>query len=691
MNKVHFLFGIHIHQPIGNLDGVIENAYRQSYEPLLNHLFRHPQVRWNLHCTGPLWEWLDARHPETVEKIGAMVSRNQLELLSGGYYEPILPVIPDADKLGQIQKLNRYLQSKFQRAPKGMWCAERVWEPHLPKTIREAGMEYTILDDTHFAATGLTPDHLYGYYKTQEQHDLLDVFPISKDLRYAIPFLTPEKTIEIFKKASAKSFPGALPALTMADDGEKFGLWPNTHQWVYEEGWLEKFLTLLDENSDWLQTSTFSDYRKNNRPLGKIYLPAASYFEMWEWSLPTAASSEFEEIVRQTNNQENGSQIKKFLKGGFWRNFLSKYSEANNLYQKMMRVSEKVHRSENNFKKKSKRKGFKDSVESQSCSYLLEKSLSALWAGQCNCSYWHGIFGGLYLPLLRQAVYAKLIEAENLSEQVSAILQKNEIKKEKDISCPTVEWVDFDTDGVAEVIVESNSQNLYLAPGNGGVLFEWDFKPAHMNVANVLTRRPESYHKKILQNLSSDKPAASDSIASIHDIVQVKEKGLENLISYDWYPRASLIDHFLHPHTKESSFRRCQYGEQGDFILQPYDCASKKNGNSLSLNFYRQGLVWIGEDRREISVRKIVQCSNDDNTLKITYAITNHSFRMANELWFAPEFNFSFSVPDLEKDKSFTGLKEWARTDPYLFFGLRIGFSENTDGWIFPLETVSNS
>ena len=280
MNKITFLLGIHNHQPIGNFDEVFEEAYRKSYKPFMEVLWRHPAVKWNLHCTGILWDWLAAHHADYLDRAREMAARGQVELLSGGFYEPILAILPDADKIGQIQKLSRFIETHFGTKPQGMWCAERVWEPHLPKPIREAGIEYTVLDDTHFLSAGLTKEQLSGYYKVEEQGLALDVFPISQDLRYLIPFSKPEDSIDFMKKSAQSWRGGVRPALVMADDGEKFGLWPKTFELVYEEGWLEKFLTLIEKNSDWLETATFAEFRKNNRAVGRTYLPTASYFEM---------------------------------------------------------------------------------------------------------------------------------------------------------------------------------------------------------------------------------------------------------------------------------------------------------------------------------------------------------------------------------------------------------------------------
>src|SRR5271169_4895072 len=98
LSKVHFALGIHSHQPVGNFDHVIEEAYQRSYAPFLTVLALHPRVRASLHYSGILLEWIEHRHPEFFDKLRQMIGRGQIELVGGGYYEPILPAIPDRDK-----------------------------------------------------------------------------------------------------------------------------------------------------------------------------------------------------------------------------------------------------------------------------------------------------------------------------------------------------------------------------------------------------------------------------------------------------------------------------------------------------------------------------------------------------------------------------------------------------------------
>ncbi len=167
--RLAFCFGVHNHQPVGQFDAVFRDATARAYHPFLERLAARPEVRCTLHWTGSLLTWLRDEAPATFDLLGAVAARGQVELLTGGFYEPILAVLPDRDKLGQIERLTEFLKTHFGVRPRGLWLAERVWEPHLPKALREAGVDYVLLDDWHFALAGLDPETLQGWYTTDEQ------------------------------------------------------------------------------------------------------------------------------------------------------------------------------------------------------------------------------------------------------------------------------------------------------------------------------------------------------------------------------------------------------------------------------------------------------------------------------------------------------------------------------------------
>ena len=232
---VTLLMAVHCHQPVGNFGFVFEEAYAKSYDPFLRVLERHPGVRMALHYSGSLLDWLQAHQPGFLGRLRALVARGQVELLAGGYYEPILPLIPEADRQAQIARMRGALKALCGAEATGLWLTERVWEPDLPATLAGAGIRFTIVDTNQFAHAKpqLPPRRqveedgawdLLGCYVTEHAGAPVVLFPASRRLRYAMPFRQVQDTIEFLGRLRRDE----PVAITFADDGEKFGFWPNT-------------------------------------------------------------------------------------------------------------------------------------------------------------------------------------------------------------------------------------------------------------------------------------------------------------------------------------------------------------------------------------------------------------------------------------------------------------------------------
>ncbi len=511
MCKINLVLGIHNHQPVGNFDFVFEEAFQKAYLPFLKVHKAHPDIRLAQHYSGVLFEWLEKNHPEFVKLLKQSVNKKQIEMLTGGYYEPILPGIPEQDIVGQIIKLTNYVIEKTGYEPAGLWLTERVWEPYLPRPIVRAGVKYTVIDDSHFKSSGLQEQDLLGYYVTEHEGYALNIFPISEKLRYLIPFQPPEQTIDYLRSLATDE---GDRLIVFADDGEKFGVWPGTFEQCYKNEWLDNFFTIIEQNLEWINLISFEEALRQLKPLGTVYLPTASYREMMEWALPVKAIKEYEAFYHWLKEKDIADYQFNFVKGGFWRNFLAKYSEANNLQKRMLKSS-------NRFQKLNTKNA--DLVKAQ----------DFIYAGQCNCPYWHGVFGGLYLPHLRNAIYSNLIQAD-------VALDKVEFKGKEKTGWVKTEMCDFNADGFDEVIVETDRMNLFFSPNEGGSLIELDFKPKAINLIDTMTRRQEAYHQKLFEmNMYNQNSGNSENVASIHDLILAKEEGLEKYLNYDWYKRTS--------------------------------------------------------------------------------------------------------------------------------------------------------
>ena len=296
MPKFQLVLLLHAHQPVGNFDDVFERSYSNSYLPFVELLARHPTIRAGLHYSGPLLEWIERAHPEYFDLLRGLVKNGQVEMVGGGFYEPVLIAIPPQDRHEQLTRLADYLQKNFEVRPQGAWLTERVWEPQIPSTLAPAGVEYTLVDDNHFLGSGFELDQLFGYYLAEDLCQTVKMLPGLKSLRYMIPFRDVSETMQFLEDAAA-AHPGGLAA--MGDDLEKFGSWPGTHDHCYRDGWVERFFSVLEQSAAWLEVSTPANALASRAPLGRTDLPTASYTEMMEWALPTMARKRYHNLVEE--------------------------------------------------------------------------------------------------------------------------------------------------------------------------------------------------------------------------------------------------------------------------------------------------------------------------------------------------------------------------------------------------------
>ncbi len=670
--KAKFVIGIHFHQPTGNFDDVIAGACDKCYVPFIDTLKKYPKIKMSFHFTGCLLEWMDNNRPEIIEDIKEMVASGQIEMIAGGFYEPILPSIPQKDRIGQIEMLKKYIKTKFSYQAKGAWIAERVWEPALASDLNEAGIKYIILDDTHFMYSGVRKETTYGYYVTEDNGKTVAVFPSDKTLRYYIPFKMPEESMNymrgIFESGKGDTF-------IYGDDGEKFGEWPGTHKWVFEEKWLEKFFNEIMKNTDWLETVKFSDCLEKNPPLGRVYLPTSSYEEMLEWALPWDMQMQYEDAHKDIEHLGKKDFYGPFIRGSFWRTFFSKYPESNQMNKKMIYVSNKLT----------------DAITKFGASSSLEEATKELYMGQCNCAYWHGVFGGLYLFHLRRAVYHHLIKSETLIDNV--------IYGKKDFCEGKV--VDYDADGMDEVILENKELALYIDPFEGGVLKELDSKKVCQNLINSLSRKREAYHRKIEEKLRSGQGDESGECKTIHDGIQKVEKGVGENLVYDWYGRSSLIDHFIDKGTNINDFSKCAYRELGDFVNNSYSHDLKKSDSGITLTLKREGLV----KGVRVDLTKEIYLPKKGSKITIKYRLENKGTKNL-KIMFAPEFNLTMPDADSEKYEIFVDGKNLKKRVSDIFEIEKVGDIEVKDStylswkmaisrkillWVFPVKTVSQS
>ena len=609
---------MHFHQPVGNFDHVFEQHVRDVYRPFIERLRERDFLPIALHISGPLLEWLEAHDSSYLDLIGRLAVDGQVELLSSGFYEPVLAALPRQDRLEQLGWMREFIQRRFGVEPRGLWLTERVWEADLAADLATAGIRFALVDDRHFLVSGFERDALHAPFWTESDGKRLALFPIDERLRYLVPFQPPAATAAYLRELHAAGRPLAV----LVDDGEKFGGWPGTKEWVYERGWLTQFLDAMTAlmKSGEIRLSTLGAALEEVPSGGIAYLPTASYHEMEAWSLPPRAALRLAGLERDLGPERLAGLDGPLIRGAHWKNFLVKYPESNRMHKKSVALSALCRARGNPAAPR-----------------------RAIGRAECNDAYWHGVFGGLYLPHLREAIWRNLSAAEG------------ELRAGEPLA---VEQLDLDGDGFEELWIHSAHFSALVSPRRGGAIEEYTVFATGINYADALTRRREAYHE-LAAGPTPDSGSSEEhgsAAPSIHDI----EKGLrfERLPPVDADDRALFVDRVLPGPLPLVAYSRGEYEPHTSWARSVFAVEVQHSGDAVEI-VCRPGKSGAGAQGL---IEKRLRFSST-GALAVTYRWDPAAFPPS--AWFAPEISFSHP--------------------------LELRCAPAADVWSFPIATVSKS
>jgi 4-alpha-glucanotransferase len=441
VKRVSLVFGAHNHQPHGSRPQALEESYQRVYKPLLSVLNRHPDVGTVLHFSGSLLTWIKESHAEFFMLLDEMVKRRQVELLGGGFYEPILPLIPMGDRIGQVENLTTYLRANFGVRPRGCWIAEGIWEPTLPTSLANAGIEYTLLGEADFRAAGVREDALYHPHLTEDQGKTIIVFALSDALASMVAEADPEDAVKLLRSVATEE---GERIVCFIDDGERWALDNDGRGPLQKGGWIERFLVLIEENREWISSVSPGRLIRSPLALERTYFPCTARPRS-SLATPRPRRAAAPRAV-----------------GGFFRQALQRHPEASFMYARMLYTHLLVGQLRGD---RSRKKAAK--IE--------------LWKGQANDAYWSGSRGGIHAGHLRKAVYSALIEAEKIARDAQGF-------------SPSIIGTDFDMDGAHEYLYRGTEINAYVH-ARGAALFELDWLETPLNYVDTFTARGDGSHE----------------------------------------------------------------------------------------------------------------------------------------------------------------------------------------------------
>jgi hypothetical protein len=203
--------------------------------------------------------------------------------------------------------------------------------------------------------------------------------------------------------------------------------------------------------------------------------------------------------------------------------------------------------------------------------------LDALYEAQANDAYWHGLFGGLYLPHLRRAIYNAIVRLEALLDEVAPRQQKLA--------------ADLDLDGDEEVFLQNGVLQAVIRQDGSAAICEFDAYRLCHNFADTLSMPHEHYHRKVHAQAGTEHQG--EGIANPHERVSHKHEITQEDMVIDARQKLMFLDHWL----------------SGDVESMPGYVPSKYAGMPLGAAF--AAVLGAGKVRKSIVL--------DDTRLYVAY------------------------------------------------------------------------
>ena len=354
--KIDFVLGSRYHIPISAGDGEVEELYNDKIKPFVMTLYKYPKIQATLYYSGVLLQKLETSHPEFSMIITDLLSRKQIELLGGAFYEPLLPLLPFSDRIGQIELFTTYLRRQFSKRPQGCMIPLFAWETQLVSALNTCGMNYTFLSESQFRESGLFGESIAPCI-TEDQGKIITVFPV---LNHIERLFAEKRAGDVIRQIINEEKKKTICVFPEKFFSENLG-----------ESQEDIFHRVFDDISAYegeVEFTQASKLFKSNAVLKKVYFPTS------------------------LQNSIFASQNKSP------RQFLINYPAANNIYAKMLFTHALIHHLRGDKERK-------------------KTAREELWKSQGYDSFCPTVEGGIFSNQVRKTAYSALLEAEKLTRE----------------------------------------------------------------------------------------------------------------------------------------------------------------------------------------------------------------------------------------------------------------------------------
>lgn len=408
---------------------VLEKNYQTVYKKLLTFLYGHPKFSFSFSFSGVQITYYAQRHPEVIKILSELTGRHQVEVLGGGYYYPIFPLLFPVDRSGQIEKLTSELRSTIGKRPRGISLFESIWDPSLVTTLQTCGMEYVQLNNTLIPKNKKCNLPLI----TSDQGKTIKILPVDNELvpdvneKNDIWFSRIKKSIDRQCGDNKDVFPVVVIEFTVSQLAR-----------MIDTDWFEYVNDICTQESKTAEFTLPQNYLKTANSFIQSYIPAGMDWKIGQWAQKPYTCT------------ENKSRFPVTI-----HDFLNAYTQSHQLYERMMYLSMLI---------------------SQAHGDKIRKSAARekLWEAQAGNAYVCSLNGIPVAAQLRQNAYKALNEAERLIRECNA-------------SKESITSFDYDGDGINEYICQMNKYNAVISNKAGSVV-ELDVIQSGGNYADSMYR-----------------------------------------------------------------------------------------------------------------------------------------------------------------------------------------------------------
>ncbi len=145
------------------------------------------KVRFSIFMDGPTLEAAaKAARPLMFGKFRRAIEEDCLEVLGGGFYDPMLPLFPTDLQSIQLSEHRNLLWKHFGVEPSGYFNSSMVWEMEMTELLEKNRFEYALVQEPALQdALGRTTP-VSGWYSVEDKGSFLRVVPVSERLSTAI-------------------------------------------------------------------------------------------------------------------------------------------------------------------------------------------------------------------------------------------------------------------------------------------------------------------------------------------------------------------------------------------------------------------------------------------------------------------------------------------------------------------------